>query len=112
VKFVPFSLFFFQMSNHVRIILFLPSCFKKGAVSSKVLQHDNASSDAVEEAKAITSSLRRTHAMLGDSLEQAGDAKHVLVGDSEVLTNIFDQHRNIGSSVKKAGKVNNPLFLF
>mmetsp|Transcript_22788 Transcript_22788/g.26797 ORF Transcript_22788/g.26797 Transcript_22788/m.26797 type:complete len:366 (+) Transcript_22788:1-1098(+) len=69
------------------------------------LNSENSSSGAVEEAKAITSSLRRTYAMMNDTLAQADEAKTVIQTDSEVFTDVFDQHRHLGDSVQKAGKV-------
>ena len=62
-------------------------------------------SSAVEEAKAITSSLERTHDMMRSSLSQMATAGQVLENDGQVIESTFDQHRAIKTTTSKASRL-------
>ncbi len=67
-------------------------------------------SEAVDEARAIAEALQRTHDMLTTGLSQATCARDQIEGDGRLLDETFDQHRNIGSKLKRANKVANRSF--
>lgn len=62
-------------------------------------------SSAVEEAKAITESLERTHEMMRSSLKLVESAVDTICSDGRVIDDTFDQHRSIKSATTQASRL-------